>query len=219
MGKKNGKSYRLALSFRPLTQLYDPLIRVFMPEGRFKSALIEEANIRPGDRVLDFGCGTATLSIIAKRGHPDSDVTGVDVDEKVLDIARRKAARQGIGIRIDLYDGGRLPYGDGSFERVVSSLVMHHLAKGQKVKSLREIHRVLKPGGEIHIADFGPPRNPIMSMLSFILSLVEPISDNIKGMIPHHLESSGFVGVKEGRHFNTMFGTISLYSAKKPELG
>lgn len=208
--------YISALKFDFLTKLYDPLIKIVIPENLFKNTLIEQANILSGHRVLDFGCGTGTLIIIAKNKHPESTIIGIDVDEKIIDIAKKKIARQRLNIEIDKYDGNALPYENESFDKVISSLVFHHLIGEQKGNILKEIYRILKPNGEIHIADFGRPRNRIMKLISYFLQLFEPITDNIKGLIPDYLKAAGFIAVGENKYFNTVFGTLSLYNARKP---
>lgn len=78
-------------------------------------------------RVLDFDCGTATLAVLVKRRFPGARVRGLDVDEEILAKARRKAAADGADVGLDHCDGGRFPYPDGSFGRVVTCFVLHHL--------------------------------------------------------------------------------------------
>ena len=112
---------------------------------RFREVLVGRADIRPGHRVLDLGCGRGALTFIVKRDHPEALVTGLDVDEKGIAWARRWAAREGVDVAFDVYDGGRLPYEDGTFDRVVGSLVVHHLE--DKVGTFREARRVLADGG------------------------------------------------------------------------
>jgi ubiquinone/menaquinone biosynthesis C-methylase UbiE len=212
----SGNKHILALKFNFLTKLYDPLIKIVMPENLFKNTLIEQANILSGHRVLDFGCGTGTLTIMAKIKSPESTIIGIDVDEKIIGIAKKKIARQRLNIEIDKYDGNAMPYENESFDKVISSLVFHHLIGEQKGNILKEIYRILKPNGEIHIADFGRPRNRIMKLISYFLQLFEPITDNIKGLIPDYLKTAGFIDVGENKYFNTVFGTLALYNARKP---
>lgn len=212
----SGNKHILALKFDFLTKLYDPLIKIVMPENLFKNTLIEQVNILSGHRVLDFGCGTGTLTIMAKTKSPESIIIGIDVDEKIIDIAKKKIARQRLDIKIDKYDGNAMPYENESFDKVISSLVFHHLMGEQKGNILKEIYRILKPNGEIHIVDFGRPRNRIMKLISYFLQLFEPITDNIKGLIPDYLKTAGFIDVGENKYFNTVFGTLSLYNARKP---
>ena len=87
---RHGSAYIPALSHDWLTPLYDTLIRLTLPEATFKRRLITEARIESNQRVLDLGCGTATLTLLIKSLHPDVIVLGSDGDEKILQIGRRK---------------------------------------------------------------------------------------------------------------------------------
>ena len=84
-----------------LTPLYDPLLRWVMREEQFKRHLIRQAQFAPGQRVLDLGCGTTTLTILIKQIHPGAMVVGLDGDPKVLEISRAKARRARVEIVLD----------------------------------------------------------------------------------------------------------------------
>src|SRR6266498_4216430 len=107
------KRYIPALGFRWLTPLYDPLLKWIMREETFKRKLISQANIQSGMKVLDLGCGTGTLTLMIKRAHPKADVSGLDGDPQVLDIARDKS--RGTDIRWDEGLASSLPYPDSTF--------------------------------------------------------------------------------------------------------
>jgi len=149
------KRYIPALSFRWLTPLYDPLLKWIMREETFKRKLVQRANIQPRMKVLDLGCGTGTLTLMLKRAYPEAQVTGLDGDPQVLDIARDKS--RGVDIQWDEGLASSLPYPDSTFDRVVTSLVIHHLITDDKRLAFKEIHRVLKPDGELYVLDFGAP--------------------------------------------------------------
>ena len=211
-------SYIPALSHDWLTPLYDCLISWTMPESTFKRHLIEQTRIKSGDRVLDLGCGTATLTLLIKKTHPEATVIGLDGDPKILDIAKKKADQAGIDITLDKGMSFDLPYSDASFDRVVSSLVFHHLDREDKVATFGEVHRVLRAGGELHFADFGRPRDVLMRIASWPWQLFDGFkttADNVNGLLPELIRSAGFVEVRELAHFMTLFGTLSLYAARK----
>ncbi len=210
--------YIPAIRFNWLTPLYDPVMQLIMPETAFKRRLVEQMNIEKGHRVLDIGCGTATLTILIKKIHPDADVIGLDGDPKILEIARSKVEKEGLTIALDKGMSFELPYPDGSFDRVVSSLVFHHLTRENKVRTFDEIFRVLKPGGELHAADFGKPHNTRMYLVSLIFRLFEEVSDNIKGCLTVMFLQAGFEQVEEMARYTTVAGTLSLYRAKKIKL-
>lgn len=85
----------MALSFDWLTPLYDLVIRLTRPESTFKRQLVEQSRIRNGHRVLDLGCGTATLILLIKSIHPEAKVWDLDGDPRILKIARKKAVNAG----------------------------------------------------------------------------------------------------------------------------
>lgn len=207
-----------ALRFDWLTGFYDRLIAATMPEKAFKAALVRQAGVRPGDRVLDFGTGTATLSILIAEQHPDADVTGVDVDEKVLTIARRKVAESGATVHLLWYDGSYMPLQSRSFGRVVSSLVFHHLTRSQRQQALRELNRVLASDGEIHIADWGKPASGLQRLLFYLVQLLdgfETTADSVRGNLPQLLYEAGFDNVEETGKYQTVFGTLRMWRATK----
>ncbi len=210
--------YIPAIRFNWLTPLYDPVMQLIMPETAFKRRLVEQMKIEKGHRVLDIGCGTATLTILIKKIHPDAEVTGLDGDTKILEIARSKVEKEGLTIALNEGMSFELPYPDGSFDRVVSSLVFHHLTRENKVRTFIEISRVLKPDGELHAADFGKPHNASMYIISLIFRLFEEVSDNIKGCLPVMFLQAGFEQVEEMARYTTVAGTLSLYRAKKIKL-
>ena len=95
------RKYIPALRFGWLTPLYDPLVRWTMREAVFKPKLVEQAHIQPGHHVLDLGCGTATLTILIMKRHPEAQVIGLDGDPTVLARARTKLANAEVTIRLD----------------------------------------------------------------------------------------------------------------------
>jgi len=210
----NNRKYIPALSFEWLTTLYDPVM-LLMRESTFKRSLVEKANIKNGYRVLDIGCGTATLTILIKKTYPGTEVTGLDGDPKILEIAREKVKKAGLDIALDSGMSFELPYPDGSFDRVVSSLVFHHLTREDKALTFKEIFRVLSPGGEMHVADFGKPHNAVMYLISLVFRHLEEAGDNINDLLPEMFLNAGFERVEETDRFMTPFGTLSLYRVRK----
>jgi ubiquinone/menaquinone biosynthesis C-methylase UbiE len=211
----NRPKYVPALRFAWLTPFYDALIAILMQEKAFKHRLIDVADIQPDATVLDLGCGTATLTLMIKQAYPSARVTGIDGDEKILSIARAKAKAKSAAIQLDKGLAFELPYPDGHFDRVLSSLVIHHLTTRDKLRTFAEIHRVLKSAGQVHIADFGPPANPYSRVISRLLARLEPVADNIEGRLPPMLQEAGFEQVQTHDQLQTAFGTLALISAVK----
>ena len=209
-----------ALGHPLVARLYDPLLRLTMRERAFKGALVRQVAIAPGQRVLDVGCGTATLTLLAKRAEPRAHVVGLDVDPVMLELASRKVVRSGLEVSLDLGSAVALPYADGKFDRVLSSLTLHHLTRDQKVTALREAFRVLKPGGELHVADWGRPANRFMRGVFVLVQLVDGFAttrDNVAGRLPEMMAAAGFQGTRETRRFAVPLGTVSLYRGRKTD--
>jgi len=198
-----------------LLPLYDPLCRLLGAE-RLRERLIAAAGIRAGQRVLDLGCGTGELSLAIQRRHPEARVVGVDPDPKALARARAKAVRAGLEPTFDEAFGGDLPYPDGSFDRVLSSLVLHHLMHDEKLEALREVRRVLAPGGALHVLDLGPPRSALERRLTHFFHWSERARDNVAGRLPEMAREAGFPDARETERLASRFGSISLVVASAP---
>ena len=213
MGRSN-EDYIPALGVRALTPFYDLIQRWVVRDTRFKGRLIEQAEIQAGQRVLDLGCGTGTLALMVKRSQPDAEVVGLDADPQMLKVATAKAALETIAVKFDQGMAFSLPYPDDSFDRVLSSLMIHHLKTPDKGKTAREIHRILKPGGRLHVIDFGKPRTLYGKLVGLFLHGFEEANDNIDGHLPRIFEQAG-LKVREAGDFMTFFGSLTFLYGEK----
>lgn len=211
-------NYVHALRFELLTGLYDPVVRLTTRERTFKRRLLGQAALEPQQRVLDLGCGTGTLAIQAAR-EAGASVTGVDGDPAILERARRKAAAEGVEVPFDEGLADALPYADGSFDKILSTLLFHHLTTDVKVAAAREVARVLRPGGELHLADFGALSSPLDRALFMVTVRVfdgiEQTRANVEGRLPAMLQAGGLVEVRERSRLRVAFGRVALYSARR----
>ena len=98
--------------------------------------------------------------------------------------AQKKAAQAGVDISFDEGMAYQLPYPDRSFDRVVASLLLHHLTSENKCRTLRETFRVLKPGGQLHIADYGRPHTFMMACVALTVRWLEEAHEHVKGLVP-----------------------------------
>lgn len=118
--------------------------------------IVELAGIRPGERILDVGCGPGRLAIAAGIvAGMEGETCGIDPAPEMVELAHRNAARAGVRVRFEVGVIEALPYPDDHFDVVLNSLMLHHLPDELKRRGLAEIRRVLKPGGRVVAVDFG----------------------------------------------------------------
>ena len=128
--------------------------------SKSEDRIIELAEIKPGDTVLDVGCGPGSLTIKAKAKA--GKVFGVDAAPEMIELASKKAAEKGAEVEFQVSYAQKLPFADAIFDVVISRLVFHHLPGDLKRQALNEIQRVLKPGGKCLIVDFDMPSLPVV---------------------------------------------------------
>ncbi|HJS20068.1 MAG TPA: class I SAM-dependent methyltransferase [Anaerolineales bacterium] len=208
------EEYIPALSYRFLTPFYDFIQKYFVRDVRYKSLLIEQADIRAGQSVLDLGCGTGTLAIMAKQAQPAANVSGLDADPQMLKVARYKSSKENTPVNFNEGMTYSLPYPDESFDRVLSSIMIHHLKTPDKKRTAQEVFRVLKPGGHLHIVDFGKPVTWYGKMLGPILHRFEEANDNIEGSLPKFFGDPGLKTQVMG-NFWTFFGDLAFLRGEK----
>ena len=208
------EEYIPALSYRFLTPFYDFIQKYVVRDVRYKSQLIEQANIQPGQHVLDLGCGTGTLAMMAKQAQPSAEVSGLDADSDMLKVANYKKNQAKLNVKFDVGFTNDLPYPDASFDRVLSSIMIHHLKTPDKEKTAREVYRVLKPGGQLHIIDFGKPVTWYGKMLGPLLHKFEEANDNIDGRLPEIFGAPGLKTQVLG-NFWTFFGDLAFLKGVK----
>jgi ubiquinone/menaquinone biosynthesis C-methylase UbiE len=139
---------------------YDLLAWLFTRgnERAFRERMAALARLKAGESVLDVGCGTGTLAITAKRlVGPQGTVHGIDASPEMIARARRKAAKAGVEVIFENAVAESLPFSDARFDVVFTSMMLHHLPGEARRQCLREIRRVLKPGGRLLAVDFGGP--------------------------------------------------------------
>ena len=194
--------------------LYDPIVKLLGGDAA-RRALLDRAAIRPGHRILDVGCGTGTLVVLLKRLHPDVEVVGLDPDPKALARARRKAERASLSIQLDQGFSDELPYPDASIDRVFSTLMFHHLGRNEKEGTLREVRRVLKPGGTFSLLDFGGPESGEGGFLARMLHSGHLLEDNAEERVLELMGQAGFAGPRKVSQESMLFGhaRINLYQA------
>jgi ubiquinone/menaquinone biosynthesis C-methylase UbiE len=140
--------------------LYDGMVWVMTRGGEraFREKLLRFARLQPGETVLDVGCGTGSLAIAAKmQVGPAGKVCAVDASPEMLARARKKARKAGLEVTFEQAPAQALPFPDGHFNAVLSTVILHHLPRIGRAECAREMRRVLKPGGRVLAVDFAEP--------------------------------------------------------------
>jgi ubiquinone/menaquinone biosynthesis C-methylase UbiE len=196
--------------------LYDPLVRLTGMD-KLRARLVERAELRAGQHLLDIGCGTGTLLVALKRRAPGAHVTGLDPDPKALGITRTKAQRAGLSLQLDQGFSDRLPYPDRSFDHVFSSFMFHHLAPQQKRDTLREAWRVLQPGGVLHLLDFrdDPRAKSLLMRILHAASLHAKLAGQIESGMEAMIEEAGFAAPSVEVRPILVFGAVGTHRAVK----
>ena len=203
------------------TRLYDPVVALTVRERAFRGRLLGQVLDglpAAGGRVVDVGSGTGSFAIAVAAAAPAVDVIGIDGDPTVLALARAKPAAARITWKEGLATSLPLP-GAGA-DRVVMSLLLHHLSPTAKRQALAEALRVLRPGGRLHIADWGRPHDPLMRAAFFALQLVdgfEGTRDHAAGRLPQLVADAGFADIVRRDRLRTVWGSLELISAVKPD--
>ena len=126
----------------------------FGQEKAIRRETLGIAALKPGEKVLDVGCGTGTLGVGAwRKVRPEGEVTGIDASPEMVALARRKAKKKGSGAKFQVALIEALPFEDGSLDAVLSTFMLHHLPDDLKAGGFAEVRRVLKPGGRFVAVD------------------------------------------------------------------
>jgi SAM-dependent methyltransferase len=201
------------------------MITLPLDSPRRRSAiLIEQACIKPGQRVLDaslygkVGHGAVFLAILAKRTCPEAVVTGIYEDRHVLEKARREAEGTALSVELRAGKPSSPQFEPESFDTIISSLLLHHLTRKQKLATLSAFHALLVPGGQLHLVDWTRPEPRILA-LSFLGVRMsdgfQNTADHAGGRVAALIEEAGFAGVEERRREIAIPGCLGFYRGQK----
>ena len=196
-----------------LLPFYDPFTRL-LGAGAALQRLVDQAELAPGQKVLDLGCGTGALTLAAKRAAPGIALLGLDPDPKALALARHKAGAARLEISFEQGFGDSLPFADASFDRVLSSFMFHHLETAQKPPVLQEVRRVLRPGGSLHLVDFGGAGHGLGAFLARLVHREESLRANTDDALTSLMREAGFADTAETERRSSRFGGLIYYRAR-----
>jgi demethylmenaquinone methyltransferase/2-methoxy-6-polyprenyl-1,4-benzoquinol methylase len=221
--------------FDRIAGVYD-LMNSAMTAGlhhQWRQRAVERAQVGPGSDALDVCCGTGDLALeLRRRIGPDGRVVGCDFSEPMLELARRKSGDEGLAVEFGWADALDLPYGDKSFDAVTVGFGARNLADLDK--GLKEMARVLKPGGRLVILEITrPQREPLSSFYSLWFDRVVPVLGSVAGdsdaysYLPDSVRSfpeprrlaamMDAAGLEQIRWLLLAGGIIAIHSAIRPE--
>ncbi len=178
---------------------YDLVVKLLTlgRESRLRRQTIQQAAITSGETILDIGCGTGTLTLLAKTEAGDhGQVYGMDASPEMIAFARQKALQQQQAVDFQTGVIEALPFSDGTFDVVLSSLMFHHLPPDLKQRGLIEIHRVLKPGGRLIVVDMKRP-STLLQRLGILALAHHQLNTDVHDLLPL-MEQIGYVGNQTG---------------------
>jgi ubiquinone/menaquinone biosynthesis C-methylase UbiE len=179
-------------------RLYDTFVDLFFL-GRRRATyqrLVDAASVQRDQQVLDVGCGTGYLArLLARAVGPGGQVVGIDPSAEMVEYAARRGGRAS-NLRFQLGTAEALPFPSDQFHVVVTSLMLHHLPEDLRVPALREMYRVLRPGGTLLVAEAQMPRSGVLRLLGRLHDF-----DRMASLVPELAplaEQAGFVRIRAG---------------------
>ena len=179
------------LSLDHMASYYD--IMTPAETSRMRKRQISYLNLKPGEKVLDVGCGTGSLTVLAKMGVGEkAEVCGIDIAPKMLKAAQQKAERYKLSVDFMQTSIDELPWLDEHFDVIISSLMFHHLPLPVKKSGLKELHRVLKKDGRFLLSDFCTPTLLSAPFMAIMFLWMAPTRYQFLGKLPALIKECGF---------------------------
>lgn len=180
---------------------------------RWRAALADDLELKPGDRVLDVACGTGQFAVeLARRVRPDGTVDGVDAAPEMVAQAQRSTGGTGLPLHFQTAPAQRLPYDDHTFDAVSCTLALHHIAAEDRPLAIAEMIRVLQPGGRLLLADAVSPTSRFRSLPARLL-LRHAIAERTLEKTIDLLLTAGLVGISSA---STTSAWIAQVRGTKP---
>jgi ubiquinone/menaquinone biosynthesis C-methylase UbiE len=164
-------------------------------ERTLREMTVRLAQVKPGDWVLEVGCGTGTLTLAAKRqAGPSGRVYGIDIIPGMIELSQRKAAQANEEVTFQLGGIDDIPFPENQFDVVMCSFMIFHMSEDTRRKGIAEIYRVLKPQGRLLVLDLALPTQSLPRAIAKVL-FGSMLQHDLRELLPL-MEASGFSGVE-----------------------
>lgn len=207
--------------FDGIADRYDLLNRLLSAgqDRRWRREMVRALHLSPGPRVLDLGTGTGEVAFEILRRVPQARVVGLDPSLRMLELARRKAAAAGLEDRLEwnVADALNLPYPEGAFEAVTMAFGIRNVP--DRPRALKEMARVLAPGGRVAILELLEPRRGLLAPLArwYLRRLLPRIGAALSGAAEYRYLHSSMAAFPEPAGFaQTMQESGLAVSAVRP---
>lgn len=203
-----------ALGRAELSGVYDLAIRLLTRESAWRPAFLRQIQASDGEVILDVGCGTGSLAIMLKRATPGARVVGLDPDPDILKRAAAKAVAAGVDIEFKRGFARDAAQWGATFDKTVSSLVFHQVPAPEKRAGIAAMLAAVRPGGEVHIADYaGQLSWPMRQLFRIVQSIdgyenTQPNADGVLEQIIRELSGNDARALKV---IGTPTGAVSLF--------
>lgn len=206
--------------YRVAKLIYDVIFIILVRDGSWQEGIFESLAPKAGDRILDLGPGSSSTAVSLALRYPQATFVGLEPSSKAAEKARSKVARNEIRnlsiIVAPLH--GALPFGVGSFDKVVCMLGLHDCPPEGKLGMVKEIVRIVRRGGTFHVADFDRAENRGEGrILEFARRISGPaaVTAHMNGSWTEFLAKGGFAGVRRQSSHSIGIGRISVVKARK----
>ncbi len=202
-----------------LTPLYDFAIAALTRESVWRRAFVLAIAPKAGEKIIDIGSGTGSLAVAIYNASPRTTYIGVDPDKDAIKRATARVKCVGAAASFELgYFSSEADYVKPAPDKIINSLVLHQVPLAEKQRIIEAIYKSIKPGGSVHIADYGLQKGLMRFLFRITVQALDGVKDtqpNADGIVPELLSNAGFSDVEEAQRIPTVTGTISLYRACK----
>jgi ubiquinone/menaquinone biosynthesis C-methylase UbiE len=184
---------RMKSQMEQMVNSYDSFMRKITlgRERALREMTVSLAQVKPGDCVLEVGCGTGTLTLAAKRqAGLSGKVFGIDIIPGMIELSQRKAAQANEEVTFQLGSIDDIPFSSNQFDVVMCSFMIFHMSETTRRKGIAEIYRVLKPQGRLLVLDLALPTQPLTRAIARML-LGGMLKHDLRELLPL-MKDSGF---------------------------